>query len=198
MIHKENQSIKPFLDVLFSLLICCLAIVLIVKHKTEEAAAGPQYQAVYQIIMEWPASSNDDMDLWSKDDYNHVVGFNRREGGEGSLMNLSHDNLGRARNQQGTTLEVNQEIISLRGLTVGEYRANVHVYNKSDATNTPVVVKLVKMKPFTIIVSKTNNMIAAGDEITFFRFTLDKEGNVDNINTIQELVAQNSLRQNNQ
>lgn len=194
MTYKSNQSITPFLDVLFSLLICCLAIVLIVKHKTEEAASGTQYQAVYQIIMEWPAKSNDDMDLWARDSVGHIVGFNRREGGEGSLMSLGHDSLGHARNNQGTALEVNQEVITIRGIVEGEYGVNCHVYNKSDTTNTSVVIKLVRMKPFSVIVSKTNNMIAAGDEVTFFRFTLDKLGNSSNINTIQELIAQNSLR----
>lgn len=194
MTYKSNQSIKPFLDVLFSLLICCLAIVLIVKHKSEETNAAPTYQAVYSIVMEWSAKSNDDMDLWAKDSLNHIVGFNRREGGEGSLMNLFHDNLGHAKNQQGTTLEVNQEVIHLRGTVIGEYTCNVHCYRKDDATPTPVIVKLIKMKPFGEIVCKTNMFITAGDELTFFRFTLDKEEKVSNINTLQETVAQNALR----
>ena len=194
MTYKSNQSITPFLDVLFSLLICCLAIVLIVKHKTDEAATGPQYQAVYQIIMEWPAKSNDDIDLWARSPRGNIVGFNRREGGEGSLMSLGHDNLGAAKNQQGANLDVNQEIISIRGVNEGEYLVNIMAYTKVDATNTPVVVKLVRMKPFAIITTKTNVLLTAGDEITVFRFTLDKTGRCGNINTLQELVAQNALR----
>jgi hypothetical protein len=195
MIYKGRSIYNAaFFDILFSLLICCLAIVLVVNHQAKEATPSQSIQAEYTIVMEWPASSNDDMDLWAKDSAGHIVGFNRREGGEGSLMNLNHDNLGYSRNQSGTKLEVNQEVIAIRGVTVGEYVVNCHVYNKNDPTNTPVVVKLVKMKPFAQITIKTNQMIASGDETTFFRFTLDKDGKVSNINSMQELVAQNSLR----
>jgi hypothetical protein len=194
MQYKGHQSVTPFLDVLFSLLLCCLAVILVVNHKPNESEAALKYQAVYSIIMEWPAKSNDDMDLWTKDSYGHIVGFNRREGGEGSLMSLAHDNLGRSQNQQGATLEVNQEIITLRGSTVGEYVVNVHCYRKDDASPTPVSVKLIKIKPFLEVVCKTNTFITVGDEITFFRFSLDKDGKAVNINTMQELIAQNGSR----
>ena len=186
----------PFLDVLFSLLLCCLAIILVVNHQAKEVTPSQQYQAVYSIIMEWPAKSNDDMDLWAKDSQGHIVGFNRREGGQGSLMNLQHDNLGHSQNQQGTSLEVNQEVINLRGFVEGEYTVNAHCYRKDDKTPTAVMVKLVKMKPFGEVVSKTNILVTAGDEITFFRFTLDKEGKASSINTLQELVAQNTKSEN--
>jgi hypothetical protein len=192
MTYKSNQSMTPFLDVLFSLLLCCLAIILVVNHQSKETIPTQQYQAVYTIVMEWPAKSNDDMDLWAKDSVGHIVGFNRREGGQGSLMNLNHDNLGHDQNQQGTALEVNQEVITLRGITEGEYVVNTHCYRKSDAAPTPVVIKLVKNNPFAVVVVKTNTFTSAGDEITFFRFTLDKEGKSSNINTMQELVAQNT------
>ena len=181
----------PFLDVLFSLLLCCLAIILVVNHKTKDVTPTQSFQSAFTIVMEWPSKSNDDMDLWASDSAGHVVGFKRREGGEGSLMNLNHDNLGHSKNQQGTDLEVNQEIIAIRGITPGEYIVNCHVYRKDDPKPTPVMIKLVKMKPYVDIVTKTNMMITSGDETTFFRFTLDKDGKVSNINSMQTLVAQN-------
>ncbi|MBM3417337.1 MAG: hypothetical protein FJY17_00265 [Bacteroidetes bacterium] len=192
MTYNGHQSVTPFLDVLFSLLLCCLTIILVVNHKSKESDSAPKYQAVYSIVMEWPAKSNDDMDLWAKDAYGHIVGFNRREGGEGSLMSLAHDNLGRSQNQQGAALEVNQEVITLRGTTIGEYVVNVHCYRKDDAISTPVSVKLVKIKPFAEIITKTNTFITAGDEITFFRFSLDKDGKAHSFNSLQESVAKNS------
>lgn len=191
MVYKSNQSMTPFLDVLFSLLICCLAVILVVNHKIKDEITGQHYQAEYSIIMEWPSKSNDDIDLWARDSYGHIVGFNRREGGEGSLMNLNHDNLGHIQNQQGTSLDVNQEVILIRGVTEGEYVVNAHCYRKSDATPTPVVIKLIKMKPFKEILSKTNTFLVSGDELTFFRFTIDKKGNHGNINSLQEFIAQN-------
>ena len=175
MTYKTNQSMTPFLDVLFSLLICCLAVVLIVNHKNSEDKPSQQYQAIYSIVMEWPVSSNDDIDLWSRDSQGRIVGFNRREGGQDSLMNLNHDNLGRDQNERGASLEVNQEIISIRGVTEGEYIVNAQCYEKRDATPTTVVIKLVKMKPFSQIFIRTNIFSTAGEEFTFFRFTLDKD-----------------------
>lgn len=191
MTYKSNQSMTPFLDVLFSLLLCCLAIILVVNHKAKDSTPSQSFQAAYTLVMEWPSKSNDDMDLWASDSEGHIVGFKRREGGDGSLMNLNHDNLGYSQNQQGTELDVNQEVIALRGVTPGEYIVNCHVYRKTDKSPTPVLIKLVKMKPHAEIITKTNMMITAGDETTFFRFTLDKDGKVSNINSMQSLVAQN-------
>lgn len=191
MTYKSNQSMTPFLDVLFSLLLCCLAIILVVNHKVKDSTPAQSFQAAYTLVMEWPSKSNDDMDLWASDSEGHVVGFKRREGGDGSLMNLNHDNLGHSQNQQGTQLDFNQEVIAIRGITPGEYIANCHVYRKTDTTPTPVIIKLVKMKPHADVIVKTNMMITAGDETTFFRFTLDKDGKVSNINSMQSFVAQN-------
>lgn len=191
MTYKSNQSMTPFLDVLFSLLLCCLAIILVVNHKVKDSTPTQSFQAAYTLVMEWPSKSNDDMDLWASDAEGHIVGFKRREGGDGSLMNLNHDNLGYSQNQQGTQLDFNQEVIAIRGITPGEYIANCHVYRKTDTTPTPVIIKLVKMKPHAEVIVKTNMMITAGDETTFFRFTLDKDGKVSNINSMQSFVAQN-------
>lgn len=191
MTYKGRSSLVPFMDVLFSLLLCCLAIILVVNHKPKDTTPTQSFQAAYTLVMEWPAKSNDDMDLWASDSAGHVVGFKRREGGEGSLMNLNHDNLGHSQNQQGTDLETNQEVIAIRGITPGEYIVNCHVYRKQDGTPTPVMIKLVKMKPHAEIITKTNMMVTAGDETTFFRFTLDKDSKVSNINTMQSFVAQN-------
>jgi len=184
------------LDVLFSLLLCCLAIILVVNHRVKEVTPTQSFQAAFTLIMEWPVKSNDDMDLWASDSAGHIVGFNRREGGDGSLMNLNHDNLGHNQNQKGTDLEVNQEVIAIRGITPGEYVVNCHVYRKTDMAATPVIVKLVRMKPHAEIITKTNSMVTSGDEITFFTFTLDKEGKVTNINSMQALVAQNTKSNN--
>jgi hypothetical protein len=191
MTYKSNQSMTPFLDVLFSLLLCCLAIILVVNHRVKDSTPTQSFQAAYTLVMEWPSKSNDDMDLWASDSEGHIVGFKRREGGDGSLMNLNHDNLGYSQNQQGTQLDFNQEVIAIRGITPGEYIANCHVYRKTDTTPTPVIIKLVKMKPHAEVIVKTNMMITAGDETTFFRFTLDKDGKVSNINSMQSFVAQN-------
>lgn len=191
MTYKSNQSMTPFLDVLFSLLLCCLAIILVVNHKVKDSTPTQSFQAAYTLVMEWPSKSNDDMDLWASDAEGHIVGFKRREGGDGSLMNLNHDNLGYSQNQQRTQLDFNQEVIAIRGITPGEYIANCHVYRKTDTTPTPVIIKLVKMKPHAEVIVKTNMMITAGDETTFFRFTLDKDGKVSNINSMQSFVAQN-------
>jgi hypothetical protein len=49
---------------------------------------------------------------------------------------------------------------------------------KSEAKSSPVNVRIEKMNPYKLVVSKTVNLESAGDETTVFRFKMDKEGNI--------------------
>lgn len=85
---------------------------------------------------------------------------------------------------------VNQEIISMRGTREGEYVVNGHCYSKSP--NTPpdkVRCKLVKIKPFKEIKSIERVFKTNGDEITFFRFKVDKDGNVLEVNELPQKIV---------
>ena len=99
------------------------------------------------------------MDLYVKAASGHVVSFNNREGGEGSLISLDHDALGRRNNtlpegQKGKMTDFHEEIVSFRGVIKGENIATVHVYLKRDEDPVTATVKLIKIKPYKEIKTK--------------------------------------------
>lgn len=147
---------------------------------------------VYQIIMDWPGESKSDVDLWMLDPQGHLVGFKSREGGEGSLCSLAHDDLG-ARNDQfnkSETVKVNQEIISIRGLVPGEYIVNCHYYAKSENLPEKITAKLVKIKPFKEVITTDRVLLKNGDEKTFFRFKVDADNNILETNELPAIITQ--------
>lgn len=191
----NKKSLVPFIDVLVFLVIIFISISSLLKYASKEAEASISANVVYQVIMDWKGESKTDMDLWAKDPQGHTVGFNNREGGEGSLMSLAHDDLG-ARNDtvnNGKILQVNQEIISLRGAVEGEYIVNGHTYAK-DIGEPFILVscKLVKIKPFKEIIKVERTFKQNGDEQTFFRFKVDKDGNIGDTSELpQKFVSLN-------
>lgn len=185
---KITKNIIPFIDVLFTFLMVFICITMLLKAKSDnESAAYKQQNAVYLIALNW--SGNADIDLWSKDSLGHNVGFSNREGGNGCLMSLNRDCLGASTSEQGTEGEgpvnpVNEEIISVRGVTPGEYIVNSHAYALKDAGATKCTVKLIKNKPYKVVTEKEFTFNSTGEEHTFFRFTLDKDGNIIDLNEL--------------
>lgn len=180
----NSRYSTSFLDVLFSLLLFFVLITTLLKTKSEQDPAFQQ-SAVYLIVLTW--EGNADLDLWAQDPDGRRIGFNRREGGDGSLCSLNRDCLGARRTEQygdGTVAnKVNEEVISIRGVVPGEFVINVHSYNLNDsAIPLNASVKLVKVKPFAELVTEKHDFAVTGEEITFFRFSIAKEGNVFDIN----------------
>jgi hypothetical protein len=176
----------PFIDTFLSLLMIFIIIFNLVPMKKSETDPALSANVVYQIVMDWDGKSDTDIDLWAKDPQDHIVGFKRREGGEGSLMSLSHDDLGHRNDiQRGKALEVNQEIISLRGTVEGEYIVNAHWFaNTGQEGPTEVTCKLVKIKPLKEIIVIKRTLKNVGDQETFFRFEFDADGKVISTNEL--------------
>ena len=142
------------------------------------------------MILTWDGESEDDLDLYVQSASGHIASFNRREGGQGSLISLDHDALGKRRNNslgeetEGTVVNFNEEITSFRGVTAGENIVTVHVYAKRDEGPTKATIKLIKIKPFKEVVVKEREFSTVGQEITAFRFTTDKDSNIIDINEL--------------
>lgn len=178
---RVTKNIVPFIDTIFMFLLVFVMIVSLLKAKSDKEDSSYQQQnAAYLISLTW--EGNADLDLWGKDPAGHIVGFSRREGGDGSLMSLNRDCLGAGTSEVGPDGEsvnkINEEIITLRGTVQGEYVFNVHSYAIKGAKGTKAHVKLIKNKPYKVIVENDKTFDLDGDEETFFRFTLDKDGNV--------------------
>ena len=187
--YKKFFSFRPFIDVLFCCLLMLVAILFLLKTEEEKTKMRPP-NVLYEVVLTWDGNSEDDLDLYVQSASGHTVSFNNREGGQGSLISLDHDALGKRTNnsleegEEGTVVQFNEEIVSFRGVTEGENIVTVHVYSKRDSEPVKATIKLIKIKPYRDIVSKERQFTMTGEEKTAFRFKTDKDGGILEINEL--------------
>ena len=187
--YKKFFSFRPFIDVLFCCLLMLVAILFLLKTEEEEVKARPP-NVIYEIILTWDGNSEDDLDLYVQAASGHTVSFNNREGGDGSLISLDHDALGKRTNNSlevagtGVVANYNEETVSFRGVVEGENIVTVHVYSKRDEEPIKATIKLIKIKPHKEIITKTREFVVTGEEKTAFRFRTDKNGVILEINEL--------------
>ena len=179
---KRDSALTPLLDVLFLMLILFGIIIALIKHNEQTTEVEVEKNAIYQIIMTWDGESSNDVDLWVRDPQKRTVGWNRREGGSGSLHSLAHDDLGSVNDvSNGEVIKENREVVNIRGCVEGEYIVNAHMYalrDPSDKRPCKVTAKLIRLKPYELVTTKEIEMVGYGDEMTFFRFTFDDKEKV--------------------
>ncbi len=186
---RKFFSFRPFIDVLFCCLLMLVAILFLLKTEEQKTKMRPP-NVIYEVVLTWDGESNDDLDLYVQAASGHTVNFNNREGGQGSLISLDHDALGKSRNnslangQQGTVVNYNEEVVSFRGVTSGENIVTVHVYSKRDDAPVKGTIKLIKIKPFKEVITKEITFESTGQEKTAFRFTTDKNGDILDVNEL--------------
>ena len=186
--YKKFFSFRPFIDVLFCCLLMLVAILFLLKTEEEKTKMRPP-NVLYEIILTWDGESEDDLDLYVRSASGHTVSFNNREGGQGSLISLDHDALGKRNNilpsgAAGALTKFHEETVSFRGVTEGENIVTVHVYAKTDEKPTKATIKLIKIKPFKELAVKEKEFTLVGDEKTAFRFKTDNMANVIEINEL--------------
>ena len=174
-------SFRPFIDVLFCCLLMLVAILFLLKTEEEKTKSRPP-NVIYEVILTWDSESADDLDLYVQSASGHTVSFNNREGGDGSLISLDHDALGKRNNtlpeQGGVITKFHEEKVSFRGITDGDNIVTVHVYSKRDEAPVKAKITLIKIKPFKQIKVKEIIFESTGQEKTAFRFTTDKNGDI--------------------
>jgi len=165
-----------------------VAILFLLKTEEEKTKSRPP-NVIYEIILTWDAESADDLDIYVQSSSGHVVSFNNREGGDGSLISLDHDALGKRNNSlgegvEGAIVKFHEERVSFRGITSGENIVTVHVYSKRDDAPVKASIRLIKIKPFKEVVVKERTFETTGQEKTAFRFTTDKSGDILDVNEL--------------
>lgn len=164
-----------------------VAILYLLKTEEEKTKSRPP-NVLYEVVLTWDAESADDLDIYVKAASGHVVSFNNREGGEGSLISLDHDALGKRNHQlqgEGVLSKFHEEVVSFRGVTEGENIVTIHCYAKRDGKPVKATIKLIKIKPFKEVVVKERMFEATGDEKIAFRFETDKNGEIVGINELE-------------
>ncbi|SVB84640.1 uncharacterized protein METZ01_LOCUS237494 [marine metagenome] len=138
MNNEKFKSTIGFTDLLFNILVgfAFLFIIAFLLIKPEAKKEDFERRAEFVIIMEWDDDKPDDIDLYVQDPTGNKVSFRT------PIMNfmyLDKDDLGYANdvvyNANGTITKVNinREVVTIRGIIPGEYIINAHHYSSRQA-----------------------------------------------------------------
>lgn len=192
MKRSYNTSLT-FLDLLFNTLLCFAALFVIsflLINPINDDGKIDVY-ADFLITASWPEDMTDDIDVYIQDPLGEIVYFKNKEG---SLMHLDRDDLGGSNDLIETGFGVvryseNREIVTIRKSIPGQYIINVHVYSKKTTESVPVEVQIDKITPFSTIFLDTIILMASGEEKTVCGITLDSEGAVVAIDSVQKRLV---------
>jgi hypothetical protein len=174
----EDDTGTAFRDVItLALAGFVVCVILILPHlnppgsKTAQAMDPPG-----NVIVEirWPDDLDTDVDLWVQGPGDQPVGYSNKGG---KLFNLLRDDLG----HRGDASKLNYEVSYSRGISSGEYAVNLHLYrNPTHVSPVPVTVitsvkKSQQDSAKQILVTEAE-LGREGQELTVYRFALDKEG----------------------
>jgi len=201
MNNEKYKSTIGFTDLLFNILVgfAFLFIIAFLLIKPEAKKKDFDRNAEFVVVMEWDKEAKGDIDLYVEDPLGDKCSFRQTVA---NFMHLDKDDLGSINdtvvNADGTvsTVKINREVITIRGIIAGEYIINAHYYSERDYSNldnriemgtstrkkkskeVTVKIELHKVNPYTIMWVGEKNFRGKGQEETFVRFRLDKDGKV--------------------
>jgi hypothetical protein len=203
---NKYKSTIGFTDMLFNILVgfAFLFIVAFLLIKPEAKKQDFERKAEFVVVLEWDHDQPDDIDLYVQDPTKSKVHFRLPIT---NFMYLDKDDLGFAndivKNVNGTVTKVNinREVVTIRGIIPGEYIINAHYYSarkwtgqtlttnideraesyelgkgKSTGKNLTVKIELHKVNPYKIWWIGEKTFTHRGQEETFVRFTIDSDG----------------------
>ena len=190
MNNEKYKSTIGFTDLLFNILVgfAFLFIIAFLLIKPEAKKEDFNRRAEFVVVMEWDNDASGDIDLYVEDPTGKQVSFRYHNH---NYMHLDKDDLGAMNdtvvNADGSisTVKINREVVTIRGIIKGEYIINVHYYSlrSYDKINpkksvVTVRVELHKANPYSIMWAGEKTFSHRGQEETFLRFRLDKDGKV--------------------
>ena len=191
---QANSEVDPFTDLLFNALLTItflfLISLLLLNPPAKSGIIDPK--AEFMITVSWPDGSENDIDVWTVGPDGTMVWYKRPQQG---LMHLDRDDRGIANDTQTVdgkevVSALNQEILSIRGRTPGEYIINIHYFKSVDKQATPVTIYFAEVNPvLKVLYYDTKELAQEGDEITAIRFSITEQGKVVNINQLQKSLV---------
>jgi len=190
MNNEKYKSTIGFTDLLFNILVgfAFLFIIAFLLIKPEAKKEDFERRAEFVVVMEWDNEATGDIDLYVEDPTGKQVSFRYHNH---NYMHLDKDDLGAMNdtvvNADGTisTVKINREVVTIRGIIKGEYTINGHYYSlrsynkiKPKKPAVTVRVELHKVNPYSIMWVGEKLFNHRGQEETFLRFRLDKDGNI--------------------
>lgn len=191
---RQYRSTDPFIDLLFNALLGFTFLFLVsVMFMNPEARKGRiDLKAEYIISVTWPDQLADDIDIWVQDPIGETVSYLRKDAG---WLHLDRDDRGVINDTimiDGKELvyPINQEVVTIRGIIPGEYIVNLYYYTSAQPGPVDALVKVEKVNPTlkTVYVHKLA-LNKQDDERTVVRFSLDRSGNIADINQLQKRLT---------
>jgi len=211
MNNEKYKSTIGFTDLLFNILVgfAFLFIIAFILIKPEAKKENFERKAEFVVVLEWDHDQPDDIDLYVQDPTGTKVHFRLPVT---NFMYLDKDDLGYAndivKNVDGTITKVNinREVVTIRGIIPGEYIINAHYYSsrkwtgqgtftstdneaigervsvdrhgqgKPTGKQLTVKIELHKVDPYKIWWIGEKTFTHRGQEETFVRFTIDSDG----------------------
>ena len=170
MSNEKYKSTIAFTDLLFNILVgfAFLFIIAFLLIKPEAKKENFDRKAEFVVIMEWDKEATGDIDLYVQDPTGAQCSFRLPVA---NFMHLDKDDLGASNdtvvNADGSssTVKINREVITIRGIIKGEYIINAHYYSKrlwaeiingetrrtKQRGDTTVKIELHKVNPYTVL-----------------------------------------------
>ena len=199
MNNERFKSTIGFTDLLFNILVgfAFLFIIAFLLIKPEAKKKDFERRAEYIVVLEWDAGAKDDIDLYVEDPLGGIASFRHPRV---NFMHLDKDDLG-VRNDttvmadgSTTTIKINREVMTIRGIIPGEWVINAHYYSayayasangdskiiskSKDDYFITVRIELHRVNPYQILWVGEKKFTTKGQEETFLRWRIDKMGGI--------------------
>lgn len=191
---KRQFEQDPFTDLLFNSLLAFTMLfiitILFLNPPSKTGIIDPK--AEFIITVKWDDKSPDDIDVWVQDPKDNIIWFRNPEIG---LVHLDRDDRGLENDSlivDGIEVinSLNQEVVTIRGNVPGQYVVNIHYYDTKTFDQANVEIRAVKVNPtLKVLYYNTLTLKDKGEEKTALRFTIDKDGEVKDINTLFKSIV---------
>ena len=190
---RRNIRTDPFTDLLFNALIgfTFLFVIAILFLNPDPKSGVIIPKAEYIVTVNWEDMVPEDIDIWVEEPNGGVVWFRNPEAG---LLHLDRDDRGNFNdtiniNGEEVVNPLNQEVVTLRGTSPGEYVVNLHYY-EGDKPEIKASVKVEKVNPkLEVVYYGTVSLEGKGDEVTAVRFRVRADGSVGGVNSLPKSLV---------
>ena len=173
-IEPESESfgaVWGYRDLLYGMVVIFMAVASLAIYSVATPTKNSEVNnGLLEINIAWDWTNRDDVDLWVRSPTDAAVGYSDKQAAACSLL---RDDLG-----DGTDpLFDNREVVICRKTPAGEYVVNLHEFGTHDRKfPVHVHVQVMKQGGAYPILKKDVDLTALGQQITVFRFQLDKDG----------------------
>lgn len=173
-----------FLNLVTGFVFMLIIAIMLINPKAKQKVVDPK--AEYMIIMTWPDTDTNDIDIWINTPQGSSVSFRSKDNG---YVHLDRDDLGGSNDTmvidgKKQTNPTNREVISIRQKIPGHYIVSGHWYSDKGTHSldkVPVEFELIRVNPYKPLAKSTIILESKGAEWTAFQFDIDHNGDIDDI-----------------